>query len=149
MAIVDLRIGGTTKLPSINPGNHLVLKRTWDASVDNGDDGDFVKLFNIPANTYVIGVFASVTTAEGAASTVDVGDFGGDQDRWIDGLDINAVAVSGSKPGILVDGTPNTFLPAFSHGRLYTSAAVISVEVNDDDTDTAVIEFACHCYEVI
>jgi len=59
--------------------------------------GDSLEVINLPAKTLILAAGIDVTTADGTASTVDLGYTGGDVDAWIDGADANAV---GSELGI-------------------------------------------------
>ena len=59
--------------------------------------GDSLEVLHIPAKTLILAAGIDVTTADGTASTVDLGYTGGDVDAWIDGADANAV---GSEVGL-------------------------------------------------
>ena len=59
--------------------------------------GDSLAVIQLPAKTLVLAAGIDVTTADGTASTVDLGFTGGDVDAWIDGADANAV---GSEVGL-------------------------------------------------
>lgn len=52
--------------------------------------GDSLEVIQRPAKTLVLAVGVDVTTADGTASTIDIGFTGGDVDAWLDGVDANA-----------------------------------------------------------
>ena len=52
--------------------------------------GDSIEVLSVPANTLVLAVGATTVTAEGAASTFDIGLTGGDVDLFVDGGDANS-----------------------------------------------------------
>lgn len=56
--------------------------------------GDTLDLFTLPKGTFVLNGSATLTKAEGAAATIDVGVKGGDVDAWIDGFDLNGAVGS-------------------------------------------------------
>ena len=53
--------------------------------------GDSLAVMQLPAKTLVLAAGIDVTTADGTASTVDLGFTGGDVDAWVDGANANAV----------------------------------------------------------
>jgi len=53
--------------------------------------GDSLAVIQLPAKTLVLAAGIDVTTADGTASTVDLGFTGGDVDAWVDGVDANSV----------------------------------------------------------
>ena len=65
--------------------------------------GDSMEVRNLPANTLVLAVGATTQTAEGAASTFDIGLTGGDVDGFIDGGNANAAGTTQST-GALLNG---------------------------------------------
>jgi hypothetical protein len=69
--------------------------------------GDSLQVLNIPANTLVMAVGATTLTAEGAASTFDIGLTGGDVDGFIDGGNANAAGTTSSN-GALLNGDNNS-----------------------------------------
>ena len=74
--------------------------------------GDSIQVLSIPANTLVLAVGATTETAEGAASTFDLGLTGGDVDGFVDGGDANAAGTTSSN-GALLNGDNQ------SHANLY------------------------------
>ena len=65
--------------------------------------GDSIQVLSIPANTLVMAVGATTITAEGAASTFDIGLTGGDVDGFVDGGNANAAGTTSSN-GALLNG---------------------------------------------
>lgn len=65
--------------------------------------GDSIQVLSIPANTLVMAVGATTITAEGAASTFDIGLTGGDVDGFVDGGDANSAGTTSSN-GALLNG---------------------------------------------
>ena len=88
---------------------------------------DSLQIMHVPAKTFVMCVGIDVTTADGTASTVDIGETGGDVDGWINGHDCNAVGSACSTNNTLVEGTPNVFEPALGNGKYYSSADTIDM----------------------
>ena len=64
--------------------------------------GDSIQVLSIPANTLVMAVGATTITAEGAASTFDIGLTGGDVDGFVDGGDANAAGTTNSNGALLI-----------------------------------------------
>lgn len=89
---------------------------------------DVLEVMPIPAKTMVLKVGLDVTTAAGAALTVDVGD-GTDPDGFLDGVDANAVA-SYVNALALTEGVPNT-VTGYSNGKYYSAADTIDVVFNN------------------
>ena len=65
--------------------------------------GYSIQVLSIPANTLVMAVGATTITAEGAASTFDIGLTGGDVDGFVDGGDANSAGTTSSN-GALLNG---------------------------------------------
>ena len=65
--------------------------------------GDSIEVISLPANTLIMAVGATTQTAEGAASTFDIGLTGGDVDGFVDGGDANSTGTTSSN-GALLDG---------------------------------------------
>ena len=65
--------------------------------------GDSIQVLSIPANTLVMAVGATTITAEGAASTFDIGLTGGDVDLFVDGGNANSLGTTSSN-GAGLDG---------------------------------------------
>jgi len=65
--------------------------------------GDSIEVISLPANTLIMAVGATTQTAEGAASTFDIGLTGGDVDGFVDGGDANTAGTTSSN-GALLDG---------------------------------------------
>jgi hypothetical protein len=88
---------------------------------------DSLAVLHVPAKTFVVAVGIDVTTADGTAGTIDIGETGGDVDGWINGHDGNAVGSAASTNNTLVEGTPNTFEPALGNGKYYSAADTIDM----------------------
>ena len=96
--------------------------------------GDSLQVLSIPANTLVLAVGATTTTAEGAASTFDLGLTGGDVDGFVDGGDANSAGTTSSN-GALLSGdnqshyfaTADTIDMLIGVSGAVTDAAVIKV----------------------
>mgnify|MGYP003645576319 FL=1 len=69
--------------------------------------GDSLQVLSLPANTLIMAVGATTITAEGAASTFDIGLTGGDVDGFIDGGNANAAGTTQST-GALLNGDNQT-----------------------------------------
>lgn len=69
--------------------------------------GDSVQVLSLPANTLIMAIGATTITAEGAASTFDIGLTGGDVDGFIDGGNANAAGTTQST-GALLNGDNQT-----------------------------------------
>jgi hypothetical protein len=96
------------------------------AAVENGTAvlaNDVFELIDVPANTFVHGVRVDVLTAEGAASTIDVGD-GATADGYHDGLDANDATVN-----VYSWDEDGTKTEAFGHGKFYSAADTIDLKV--------------------
>jgi hypothetical protein len=84
---------------------------------------DVFQLIDVPANTFVHGVRVDVLTAEGEASTFDVGD-GATADGYHDGLDANDATVN-----VYSFDTDGTMTEAFGNGKYYATADTIDLKV--------------------
>ena len=109
--------------------------------------GDSLQVLSVPAKTFVLTVGIDVTTANGTASTVDIGETGGDVDGWIDGHDANAIGSACSTNNTLVDGTPNTFNPALGNGKYYAAADTIDMLMLTAPQDASVIRLWAVCID--
>ena len=69
--------------------------------------GDSLEVISLPANTLIMAVGATTQTAEGAASTFDLGFTGGDVDGFVDGGNANATGTTSSN-GALLSGDNQT-----------------------------------------
>lgn len=108
---------------------------------------DSLAILQIPAKTLVVAVGIDVTTADGTASTVDLGETGGDVDGWIDGHDCNAVGSACSMNSTLVEGTPNTYGPALGGGKYYGSADTIDMLFLTAPQDASVMRVWAVCID--
>ena len=90
-ATFDQTVGGATGYSAAARPKVFVFKNTLDLSDTTGTVADVFQMIKIPADSLVLAVVPTVTTAEGAALTFDVGD-GDNADGWIDGADGNAAA---------------------------------------------------------
>lgn len=86
---------------------------------------DVLQVIPLPAGSFVLEVGVDVTTAEGEAGTLDVGD-GSDADGYHDGIDFNAVAHYTTALA-LTEAAPNT-VTGYSNGKFYSSADTIDVK---------------------
>ena len=95
--------------------------------------GDSIQVLNIPANTLVMAVGATTITAEGAASTFDIGLTGGDVDGFVDGGDANAAGTTQSNGALLI---------ANNNGHYFATADTIDmlIGVSGAVTDSAKIK---------
>jgi hypothetical protein len=84
---------------------------------------DVFQVFSIPAGWFVHSITVQVVTAEGAASTIDVGD-GATADGYHDGIDMNSTSTYACS--FDTDGTPTE---AFGHGKFYSTADTIDLKV--------------------
>ena len=108
---------------------------------------DSLAILNVPAKTMVMCVGIDVTTADGTASTVDLGETGGDVDGWINGHDCNAVGSACSTNNTLVEGTPNVFEPALGNGKYYAAADTIDMLFLTAPQDASVIRVWAICID--
>jgi hypothetical protein len=84
---------------------------------------DVLEVIPVPAKALVMAVGMDVTTINTAAATIALGD-GASTAGY---LAASAIGTIGSFAGVsaLVEGTPNTFLPAFGLGKYYSAADTI------------------------
>jgi hypothetical protein len=108
---------------------------------------DTLQILNIPAKTLVMAVGIDVTTADGTASTVDIGHTGGDVDGYINGHDCNAVGSACSVNNTLVEGTPNLFEPALGNGNYYGAADTIDMLFITAPQDASVMRVWAVCID--
>jgi uncharacterized Zn-binding protein involved in type VI secretion len=101
--------------------------------------GDSLAVLQVPAKTFVVAVGIDVTTADGTASTIDVGETGGDVDGWINGHNANAVGSACSTNNTLVEGTPNVFEPALGNGKYYSADDTIDMLMLTAPQDASVM----------
>lgn len=97
---------------------------------------DILEVIPIPAKTYVIAVGIDVTTADGTANTIDVGD-GTTVGGWVAGHNGNTVG-SASMAHVLTEGTPNVVI-GYSQGKYYAAADTIDIKMLTAPLDAAVI----------
>ena len=74
--------------------------------------GDSLQVLSLPANTLIMAVGATTITAEGAASTFDIGLTGGDVDGFIDGGNANAAGTTQSNGALLISANTGHYLAA-------------------------------------
>jgi len=90
---------------------------------------DTLELFDIPKGALVLGMTATVITAEGAAGNIDVGIKGGTTDYWLDAFDLNGAV--GSTAGVADTAS----------GAYYATAdTTVLMTINSNDVDTAKIK---------
>lgn len=127
MAAIDL-IGEGQAFLGENPQIVKVKKVTIGSAASNDVQFDAVEtlaVFNVPANTLVLDVYAYTNTAWTATVTLDVGD-GTDADGWLASAKV-APTTAGS--GGLVKRTSKATAEAFAGGKLYTAADTIDVAI--------------------
>jgi hypothetical protein len=135
----DLADNQTAK-PGFSYGKFYVLENEVSFASQNGAQNDVIQALNIPADTLVIAVAVEVTTAEGEASTVDVGITGGDTDGFLDGISLATV-------DILTD-TDAGYL-ASVQGYHFTAADTIDLLLPSAVTyDTAVLTIRAYCIDL-
>lgn len=95
--------------------------------------GDSLEVLSIPADTLVMAVGATTITAEGAASTFDIGLTGGDVDGFVDGGDANSAGTTNSNGALLISA---------NNGHYFAAADTIDmlIGVSGAVTDTAKIK---------
>lgn len=113
MATNDLLKGQSkVRTPGIDLERVRLIGNTLNMAGDNQAENDVAQMLQIYAGQFVHKVWIQVTTAEGSALTVDVGD-GADIDGWLDGKNANSAAYSEHyhtstvftyDPGSLADG---------------------------------------------
>ena len=144
--LTHLLVGDGKALPWNRAGRTVVVSKTIDTAAVNVAQNDVVKLLDIPANTLVERVVASVKTAEGDTLTLHIGDYlkannaAVDDDGFLVSVNGNAVGVRQSNTIVLTEGTPNTVGPAYQAGKLYTAdTAYLGVKFNNA-AEAAVID---------
>lgn len=145
---------GATRLPSIAGGKAFHLSAELDCAENNVGAGEIAFLLSIPAKTFVKGVVLDVLTAEGAASTVDVGDYTDVAtpvevagDGYLDGANANSVAASASMGPSLVEGAPNTVSPVYGLGKFYATGGCIGIKAVDA-LDAAKFRLTALCEQI-
>jgi hypothetical protein len=130
----DYLVGDGEALPARCMGKSFVLKTTIECAEVLPAQNEVMRIWDIPAGTFVERVIANVTTAEGHALTFDVGDYldADDEvitvDGYIDGADGNTVAV--------VNDTDE----AYAAGKLYRAKSWIGIKMLDVAPHAAVID---------
>lgn len=106
--------------------------QTLNCAKQNVGAGEVAQVINVPAGTWVLGVYHKVLTPEGGTMTYDIGD-GATVDGYVDGADGNASTV-----GFSFDGTTTE---AFGSGKFYATADTIDVTcVNAGDKMVLYVE---------
>ena len=119
-------------------GIHSVTATVDFTAINSGAgtvQNDIIQLIQVPANTRVLDVFFSVTTASANMADFDLGD-GDDVDGYVDGASMATVNDGASFVGATTVGTPNA-LPvaaAFCLGKFYTAADTIDLKQNTNAT---------------
>jgi len=136
----DLRMGGTEVLPPPYAGGMTCLRkrldftkwRDWarDVETDSPKASDIIKLFNIPAGTFVWRVGVHVEVA-GTMTDFDIGDATA-KDTYIDGATTATVHFD--------DSTDQE-----GDGVFHDDADVIDLEINAGDPTTDVITVTVYC----
>ena len=111
-----------------------IFERLLDCDTNNQAAGVIVDMIDIPANTFVLAVFAEIETAEGGTLTFDVGDSNAG-DNYLNGANGNVTA------GTRICGDGSTGSAALTASmtaivsKHYTSADTITLTVvNAADT---------------
>jgi len=135
--------------PSNMPGRFAILKFHVDmaevaallAATIDGSAGDILQLWDIPAGTHILSVLVNVTTAEGAAATITIGD-GDAAAGWLASMSINALA---QKMTLISDANMLT------GGKTYNTTDTLDITFGvAADIDLAVFDVyvACIMYAV-
>jgi hypothetical protein len=107
-----------------------------DFAAESAVNTDTVDIFAVPAGTKVTHVFAKVITAEGEASTIDIGVTGVDVDIWGAAVSLNATAETIHSVNVVGDG------------HFFAAAGTISALMNTAvTTNVAKIEFMAVCID--
>ena len=145
--------GGTVGHPSSALKTYVMTSPVYDA-VDNTDlsQGDIVQLFDIPADTLIIGGCIENLEASGNEQiTYDVGFTGGDVDCFIDGSALAAgfqpflnaaIGVSGSNPKMVTSADTIDALIISSSGTetaLRFRIHVVMVDVSRNPKESATV----------
>ena len=95
--------------------------------------GDSLEVLSIPADTLVMAVGATTITAEGAASTFDIGLTGGDVDGFVDGGAATSAGTTKSNGALIISA---------KNGHYFAAADTIDmlIGVSGAVTDTAKIK---------
>ena len=109
---------------------HYVAYQEVDCSDITVPSDGKVKVMTIPANSYVARVRTKVTTAEGSAADLDVGD-SSTVNEFGDALDINSTS------------TDNFDTNGGNSGAIYTSADYIQFFFKDNGADTVYQASTC------
>ncbi len=127
---------GVNAYPADLAGLYAV-QATLDFTEINSGSGtvqnDIVQLIQIPANTLVLGVSFSVTTASSNMTDFDIGD-GTTTDGYIDGASMATVNDGCSWVTTFNEAAPNTTLDGMSLGKFYTAADTIDLKQNTNAT---------------
>ena len=94
---------------------------------------DIVQLIQVPANTLVLGLSFSVTTASSNMADFDIGD-GDVTDGYVDGASMATVNDGCSWKTTFNEAAPNTTLDGMSLGKFYTVADTIDLKQNTNAT---------------
>lgn len=106
------------------------------AATINGSAGDIVQLWDIPAGTYIQSVLLDVTTLEGAAATVAIGD-GTAAAGFLAATSINAIGKTGT---VITDAFGAT------GGKMYATTDTLDLTFGTDaDIDTAIFDVYVIC----
>lgn len=121
MATYDLTAG--VGLPYQRAVTYM-LEREVNCATQNLANGDVAQVIDIPAGSLVRSVMVEVSTAEGGAATIDVGD-GSDANGFLAAVDVNATGDTAMALA-LTEGAPNT-VTGYSAGKYYAAADTIDV----------------------
>jgi len=127
---------GVNAYPAELAGLYAV-QATLDFTDINSGSGtvqnDIVQLIQVPANTLVLGLSFSVTTASSNMADFDIGD-GDVTDGYVDGASMATVNDGCSWKTTFNEATPNTTLDGMSLGKFYTAADTIDLKQNTNAT---------------
>lgn len=132
-------VGDGAALPASACGKSFVLKQTVKPGVTGIAQNEVIKLWDIPANTFVSKLIVNVIDAEGADQKIDVGDYLASDDNaivadgWADNVGGNSEAAS-----IDVDSTHHA-----TFGKLYLVDAWIGAKFLTGAWDNGEFEFIC------
>jgi hypothetical protein len=145
MTTYNLTDGTPSGFPAGHTTPYTIAERVIDWSATSGAEvvnsgsgtvqNDVIQIFQIPAGTWVQGVYYKVVTASSNLADLDIGD-GSDTDGYHDGIDATSTGAGFSFLGAaLTEGTPNTFT-GYIEGKYYSAADTIDLLQNTNATIT-------------
>ena len=142
MATLDYTRGVTIQPIAGNPqwfGAYVDCTDATGKAYDQGATGaaDVLKVFSVPAGTFVDKAVCIVRVAEGGTQIADIGD-GDDADGYMNDTDLNATAGTAD----FSDTTDDAFAEA--GGKYYSSADTIDVTLITNGMNTGKFEVWIH-----